>query len=173
MNATAVAEPSTTMRELIEENRRLAERLENLTLDLEQYRQAAQNVQEQIAAARQEVEAQFQDQIAQLQQQLTQLQAEKTEQINIYQQQLRQQEKIPLLTTQGSVELITRFISQLRESMTNFQLKTGDIKLKVAFGQVGDYRGLVIPTIDSQPQIVEQLQEITLQFDRNVLNPSN
>ena len=170
MNTTAAAEPPTNIRGLIEENRRLTERLENLILDLEQYQRAAQNVQERIAAVRQEVEAQFQNQIAQLQQQLTQLQAEKTEQINIYQQQLRQQEKIPLLTTQGSVELITRFIGQLSESMTEFQLKTGNIKLKVAFGQVGDYRGLVVPTIDSQPQIVEQLQEITLQFDRNVLN---
>jgi chromosome segregation ATPase len=153
--------------QLIEEDRRLAAQIEIMTSDLDVMRVAAEEAKAGLGAARVETEARVRaeltDQIKAVQDQRDSLQT----QLNMVVKQLGEQGKTPLLPADKVAEMLNGLVDQMQGGFGGLRIREGEVKLKVGFGAVGDLGGFVIPTIDSPPELRENLQEVTFRFDRS------
>lgn len=72
-----------------------------------------------------------------------------------------------MLPTSEVAELVDSLIGDFSSRMPGLGIRDGELRLKVAFGRVGDQAGLVLPTPTSPAPVLNSLQDITLRFDRS------
>lgn len=149
---------------LIDENRRLAEQLKTYQADLEYLQKIVVETQAKIETVRQETQASFLSQIEELQ---NELEVEK-KQNRLFQSQLKQSSKVPVMTAAKTSQLIDHFTGQLRNNLHGLSLKESEIKLKVAFAEVDGQEGFVIPTADNSSKI--ELHEISIRLADDLLS---
>ncbi len=157
---------------LVEENRRLAERLEAVTADLESYREAALGREEAVRVARQETEAALRAEFAKVERKRAAEQRRLEAQIASLEGQVREQGKVLHLPPERVAELVNGLVSQLRAGMPGMRLREGELRLQVGFAGTGEQAGFVVPTPDSGPEIKDSLHEVVFRFDRLVEPPS-
>jgi len=156
---------------LIEENRRLAERLEAATADLEPYREAALGREEAVRKAQQETEAALRAEFAQVERKRTAEQRRLEAQIASLEHQVREQGKVLHLPPERVADLVNGLVDQLRAGMPGMRLREGELRLQVGFAGTGEHAGFVVPTPDSGPEIKDSLHEVVFRFDRLVELP--
>lgn len=148
---------------LIAENRRIAAQLESVMTDFETFRDAALKAEAAIKQAREETDKAVR---AELEGQFAADRARLEKQVLTLTSQLQEQGKTPLISPESAARLVDDFVKRLREGLGGLRVKDGEIKLKVAFGQVGEHTGFVIPTAESDPELKENLHEVVLHFDQ-------
>ncbi len=152
---------------LIQENRKLADSLSKVDHDLELFRERAEKAAEAIQAAKQKITAELNAahaaELKGLQGERAQLESE----LALLSQQLKQEGKVPLLPPEKVANLMGDLVDRLGGQMPGMKLRTGEMKLKVAFGAAGDISGFVVPTPDSKSEIKDSLHEVTFHFDRS------
>lgn len=156
---------------LLAENQRLAALLDNAETETKTLRDVAAAASADIAAARAETDKAVR---AELGAELTRLRTEQAglqTQLNTANLQLKEQGKTPVLPAEKVAGLVNELVGHFQTNFTGLRISDGELSLKVGFGAVGESGGFVIPTTDSTPEIRENLQQITLRFDRGSLEP--
>lgn len=158
-----------TAAQLIAENRRLAAQIDALSGDLAVVMTVADEAKAGLDAVRAETEARVR---AELTASVQRVQAERdllSQQLVTANKQLLEQGKTPILPADQVAVLINDLVGKMQTNLSGMLVREGEVKLKVAFGAVGETGGFVIPTADSTPEIRENLQEVTFRFDRAAL----
>ncbi len=148
---------------LIAENRRIATQLKSVMADFETFRDAALKAEGAIKQAREETEKAVR---AELERKFTADKARLEKQVVTLTSQVREQGKTPLISADSAASLVDTFVKSMREGLGGMRVKDGEIKLKVAFGQVGEHTGFVVPTAESDKELKENLHEVVLRFDQ-------
>lgn len=164
-NALAQAEQVTA---LLAENRRLAEGLDASLADAEKLREVALKSSEEaktakaesVAAlkAKEKIEVDFRKSEAErksLQNRLT-----------AAEEQLKAKKITPILQSEEVAKLFGELIDNIRGGLGGVSVRSGEIKLKVAFSAAGNLRGFVVPTPQAGSEIKDNLHEITIRFDQ-------
>ena len=148
---------------LIAENRRIAAHLESVMADFEPFRDAALKAEGAIKQAREETEQAVR---AELEGKFAADKGRLEKQVLTLTRQVKEQGKTPLISPDSAANLVDTFIKKMRDGLGGLRVKDGEIKLKVAFGQVGDQTGFVIPTAESDKELKENLHEVVVRFDQ-------
>lgn len=159
--------------QLLDENRKLAEKLEKISGDLPILREATINAGKAIEAAQKEA-ADTQQKNSLLEKRLAEASTSRDRlqaQVEILTTQLKEQGKTPLLPADKVAELLEQLISHLSSGVSGLTFAGGEIKLKIGFGAAGESSGFLVPTPDSGPEIREVLNEIVIRFDRALSGP--
>ena len=155
---------------LIQENRKLAERLSTAGRDTALFREKAEKAAEDIKVARKETAekhiARYNADVGALKREKAELESE----MSLRNKQLARQGKVPLLPPEKVALLMGDLVERFGGRLPGMKLATGELKLKVAFGEAGDVSGFVIPTTDADPKIKENLHELTVRFDRAAID---
>ncbi len=161
---------SARLSEVLEENRKLAGQIDELSADLPRFRESALDAAEKIEAAQQEAASALQarneleSELKQMKPMMKRLES----QVTSLTMQLKGEGKTPLLPADQVATMLDQLLGQLRGKMSGLSVGSGEVRLKVCFGMVGDHQGFVIPTPDSGPEIKDCLQEIVVRFDRKI-----
>ena len=151
---------------LIKENRRLAESMSTVDGDLALFREKAEKAAEDIKIAEKRVTdrltATHNADVATLKGEKAELESE----LSLRTKQLATKGKVPLLPPEKVALLMGDLVKRFGGRMPGMKMRNGEIKLKVGFGDAGDVSGFVIPTTDADPEIKDNLHEMTVRFDR-------
>jgi chromosome segregation ATPase len=156
-----------TITELVNENRRLAAQIEAINGDLAVVMTVADEAKAGLEAARVEAETRIR---AELTGELERISSERdllNKQLVTANLQLKDEGKTPILPADQVAVLINDLVGKMQTNLSGLLVREGEVKLKVAFGAVGETGGFVIPTTDSTPEMRENLQEVTFRFDRS------
>jgi hypothetical protein len=159
---------ATQITALLAENRRLAESLEASLAEAEQLQAVAANfsaeaktAKAESAAAKQAKEksdsALKESETARnvLQSRLTAAEA-----------QLKEKRIPPILPAEEVAQLFGALLENIRSGLGGVSVRSGEVKLKVAFSGAGSVRGFVVPTPQASPDLKENLHEIIIRFDQ-------
>ena len=155
---------------LLEENARLATRLEEIAKDSEELRSAGVRLRDELDAAAKTSE-QAAAESAQLTKSLGEAVTERdaiAERLKIADAQLKTEAKTPILPAKDVARLIDGFVGELGTNLSGMAVREGEIKLQVAFGKVGASTGFVVPSADSPPEVRKDLHEVSIRFDREI-----
>jgi chromosome segregation ATPase len=153
---------------LIDENASLATQLEQATTDLESVRAAAEELKAKVDAEDAELR-EARAALDGLRRDLRLAQAERQrlgESLKLAQEQLTSRSQTPVLPAKDIARNVERLVSELGSNLPGMNVRNGELQLRVAFAQVGETTGFVLPSADSPPEVRENLHEITLRFDR-------
>jgi chromosome segregation ATPase len=170
--STEVEKLSKQIDALIEENRRLAERLDGVTADVASYRDTAQGREEAVRKARQETEAALRAEFAADEHEWATERRRLEAQVASLERQVEEQGKVLHLPPERVADLVNGLVSQLRTSMSGMRLREGELRLRVGFAGTSEHAGFVVPTSDSGPEIRDSLHEVVFRFDRLVGPPA-
>ena len=151
---------------LIQENRRLAESTHTVKRDLELFREKAEKAARDIQIARKETAVELNAKHAAERKKLRGEQAKLQSELSLATKQLKKEGKVPLLPPEKVADLMGDLVNRLGGQIPGMKMRTGEMKLKVAFGAAGDVSGFVVPTPDTGPDVKENLHEVTIRFDR-------
>ncbi len=152
---------------LIEENRGLSEQLENVSSDIESLGKVGEEARQAIDAARAQAREATEAR-ERLEGENRTLASERNTflaRAETAEAQLSEEGRISILPTEEVTRIVGDLVTDLRGSLPGLNVREGEIKLKVAFGGAGERSGFVIPTVESGPEIRENLNELTLRFE--------
>lgn len=163
---TAVA--ATQIEAVVAENRTLAARLEEAEADLERLRAEALALKQAADAAQARLSA---AEATAAEAQKVRATAEKqrddaTGSLAIANKQLAGEKITPVMPAADVAKLVDKLFVDLGTQLPGLSVRDGEMRLKVAFGQVGRDSGFVMPTATSPPEVRENLHELSLRFDR-------
>lgn len=159
----------TAIEPLLAENQRLAALVSAGETEAKALREVAAAASADIAAARAETDKAVRAELGAEITRLTTQQAALQTRLDTATTQLKQEGKTPVLPAEQVAGLVNELVGHFQTNFKGLQIRDGELALKVGFGAVGESGGFVIPTTDSTPEIRENLQEITLRFDRTSL----
>ena len=151
---------------LIQENRKLAVRAGMVERDLALFREKAETAAKDIQLARKETAAELNTAHTAERKKLLGDQAQLQSELSLLTKQLEKKGKVPFLPPEKVAELMGDLVNRLGGQMPGMKMRTGEMKLKIAFGAAGDVSGFVVPTPDIGPEVKENLHEVTIRFDR-------
>ena len=158
---------------VLAENQKLATQLDAVASDLERLQAAGAELRQQADAARAEL-AGVQDQLAKAQGEVGALTAERdqlAERVKVADDQLEGKEITPVLPPKDVAVLMDRFLNEVSSGLPGMVVRDGELRLQVAFGKVGRTAGFVVPSAESPDEILKNLHEVTIRFDRSVELP--
>lgn len=153
---------------VLAENAALAQRLDDATGDVEQLRSASLQLREQADAAQSELKG-TQEALAVAQRELGSLKNDRdglARSLALASEQLAGRGIEPVLPAADVAKLVDDLVVDLGSRLPGLAVRDGEMRLKVAFGKVGDASGFVVPSAASPPEILETLHELALRFDR-------
>lgn len=158
---------------VIAENTQLASSLEQATGDLEQVQAASLSLRKELDAAREELgvartqagEARAAAAAAEKAREAV------TESLELAQAQLAGEGIEPALPAKAVADLLDDLVGELGGSLHGLAVSEGELRLNVAFGKVGSRVAFVVPSADSTPELRDSTHDVTLRFDRGVLEP--
>lgn len=157
---------SEQLRRLVEENARLAEKLEasegardGLARGLAELREELELLQGQLREAAEAIAA-TEGRTRALQQERDRLQ----ESMALASSRLYEEGRPPVLSAAEVSSLVDRLLKNLGSQLSGMSVQEGELTLNVAFEKVGDQTGFVLPTVDSPPQSREGLHTISVRL---------
>lgn len=169
----AASETDDRLTALLEENAKLATRLEETATDGEQLRSAAVKLREELDASAKSLE-QVRSETAQLTESLGKTESERdhvAERLKLAEAQLKTETTTPILPAKEVARLIDGFVDEIGAGLPGMSVRDGEIRLQVAFGKVGSASGFVVPSADSPPDVRKSLHEVSVRFDRTIQPP--
>lgn len=158
---------------LLEENAKLATRLEEIAGDSAELRSVGLKLREELDASVKTLE-QAGSERAQLTETLGKAESERNglaERLKLAEEQLKTETTTPVLPAREVARLIDGFVGEIGSGLPGMVVRDGEIRLQVAFGQVGTAAGFVVPSADSPPEVRRNLHEVSVRFDRTVVAP--
>jgi chromosome segregation ATPase len=152
--------------QLIAENRRLAESMGTVENDLKLFQEKAAKAAEDVKAAQEQTAARLNARHENEKQQLQNQQEQLQKQVTLLSKQLEEEGRVILMSPERVASLMGELVQQMDSQMPGMKLSTGEVKLKVAFGGVGEISGFAVPTPDAPAELRENLHEVTIRFDR-------
>ena len=152
---------------LIDENARLAARLDGVAADSERLQGAASRLREQLDEAEASLRAATSDQKA-LTRSLQQAESDRdrlAERLKLADAQLGGK-AARVLPPKEVAMLIDQFVDEIGSGLPGLVVRDGEIKLQVAFAKVGRATGFVVPSADAPPEASRNLSEVAIRFDR-------
>ena len=159
---------ATQITALLAENRRLAESLDDCLAEAAQLQEMALKSREEAKSAQAEraaaLKAKERVEAA--------LKQSETERISVQNKltaaetQLKEKKITPILQSEEVAKLFGELLEKIRGGLGGVSVRSGEIKLKVAFSAAGNLRGFVVPTPQAGPEIKENLHEIIIRFDQ-------
>ena len=153
--------------ELIEENARLAARLDGMAADAERLEGVASRLRDQLDEANGSLKDAASEQKA-LTSSLRQAESERdrlAERVKLADAQLEGKAARVLPAREVAV-LIDQFVGEIGSSLPGLVVRDGEVKLQVAFAKVGRATGFVVPSADAPPEASRNLSEVAIRFDR-------
>ncbi len=158
---------------VLEENARLAGRLDELSADLERLRTAGTKLRDDLSAARVELK-QALSAGKQAERALQKADTERgrlTERLKLAEAQVKTKTTAPVLPAREVAKLIDGFVDEIGAGLPGMVVRDGEIRLQVAFGKAGQATGFVVPSADSPPEVRKNLHEVSVRFDRTLDEP--
>lgn len=158
---------------VVEENARLAGRLEELSADLERLQTAGTKLRDELSAAQGELK-QALAAGKQAERALGKADAERerlAERLTLAEAQVKAKATEPVLPAKEVAKLIDGFVDEVGAGLRGMVVRDGEIRLQVAFGKVGDATGFVVPSADSPAEVRKSLHEVSVRFDRTLEEP--
>jgi chromosome segregation ATPase len=162
-NEKDAREASSKLDAVVAENEKLATTLDEVTGDLEQLKGSAEKLRAALDAARAEVKKAKAAQ--------KQLSAAVTDRdridktLAIANKQLAGQKIDPVLPADQVAQMLNDLVVGLSTKLPGLAIRDGQMRLNVAFGNLGKDAGFVIPSADSPPELRENLHEVAFRFD--------
>ena len=153
---------------LIEENAKLAARLDGVATDSERLREAASSLREQLDEAKGSLKAAASDHKA-LTRSLQEAESERdrlAERLKLADAQLEGKTGARVLPAKEVAQLIDSFVDEMGSGLPGMVVRDGEIKLQVAFAKVGRATGFVVPSADAPTEVGRNLSEVAIRFDR-------
>lgn len=152
---------------LVEVNRKQAERIEEVSPELESLRRAGEEARQAAEAAREEARnaREARDRMAEVSRSLEEERDRLRARAETAEAQLKEEGRPPVLSRAEAVRIVVDLVENLRGSLTDLSVRDGELNLKYAYQGEGEPAGIVIPTVDSGPEIREILNELTLHFE--------
>ena len=158
---------------LLAENRTLADRLDEITADHERLETASAELRTKLEGAESELKN-AQAALATAQSKLTEVQTDQQQlasQLKIANEQLAGKGITPVLPAEQVAKLVDSFVGALDRGLPDLVVRDGEIRLQVAFAQVGRTTGFVVPSPGAPPEVRENLHDVAVRFDRSVELP--
>lgn len=153
---------------LLEENARLAARLDEIAADGDRLRAAAEKLRGELDRSRASLKQSAADG-KRLQSSLRKAEVERDrtgERLKLAEAQLKGKTTTPLLPAADVARLLDGFVEAIGSGMPGLAVREGEVRLQVAFGKVGSATGFVVPTADAPPEARKNLHEVAIRFDR-------
>jgi multidrug resistance efflux pump len=169
-----IANTTGQLEAVLAENAALAQRLEDVTSDLERIRSASLELRKEVDAARADLKN-AQSSLTRAQRELSVAQADRTnlaKTLALANEQLAGKSITPVLPATDVAKLVDGLVSDLGRGLPGLAIRDGEVRLKVAFGTIGETTGFVIPSAKSPPEMRENLHEVAVRFDRALLPPA-
>lgn len=151
---------------LLAENQRLAALLEGADKETKALRDATASANRDIEAARAETDKAVRTELGADIKRLISEQSRLQAQVETASAQLKQQGKTPVLPAGQVASLLNDLVGKFETNFSGLHIRDGELSLKVGFGAAGELGGFVVPSVDSTPEVRENLHEITLRFER-------
>lgn len=164
------AEAGPRLDELLEENRTLAARLDEVTSELEMLRTSALGLREQLDGARAELK-EAGGALRATERDLAKVGKERdalADRLKAAEAQVKAKGMTPLVPAAEVARLVDRLISEIGSGLPGLAVRDGEVQLRVAVGRVGRVTGFVLPTAESPPELRESLHDLKLRFDRTL-----
>lgn len=158
---------------VLAENAALAARLEETKADQERLQQASLELRGELDKARVEL-GRAQEALGGAQSDLEAAKAERdglAENLKVASEQLAGKEITPVLPAKEVAKLVDGFVTELGSGLPGMVVRDGEVRLQVAFAQVGQVGGFVVPSAESPPEVRQSLHEVSIRFDRSVELP--
>jgi len=158
---------------VLEENARLAKRLDELGADVERLRAAGTGLRDELTASRGELK-QAVSAGKQAERALQKAESDRdrvSERLKLAEAQVKAKTTAPVLPAKEVAKLIEGFVDEVGSGLPGMVVRDGEIRLQVAFGKVGRATGFVVPSADSPPEVRKSLHEVSVRFDRTLDGP--
>lgn len=158
---------------LVEENRGLAARLDELAGAVETVERGALEARKETDAAQKELAAARQA-AERAEGKLAEAEAARdraVERLGVVEEQLKAGGGEALLPAGEVAKLVDAFVGDLGGSLPGMVVRDGEIRLQVAFGKAGKASGFVVPTPESSAEVRQSLHELAVRFERGVELP--
>lgn len=172
-NEKDAREASSKLDAVVAENEKLATTLDEVTGDLEQLKGSAEKLRAALDAARAEVKK-ANGEAAAAQKQLSAAVTDRDridKTLAIANKQLAGQKIDPVLPADQVAQMLDDLVVGLGTKLRGLAIRDGQMRLNVAFGNLGKDAGFVIPSADSPPELRENLHEVAFRFDTAVDRP--
>jgi hypothetical protein len=163
------ARAATQIESVLAQNTELATQLDEVTSDLDALRAAslelrkrADDAEAKLAAAQASVAA---EQAARTKAEQERDRLAKT--LAVANEQLAGKAITPVIPAADVARLVDTLVADIGRNVPGLAVRDGEVRLKVAFGQVGRESGFVLPTATSPPETQANLHELALRFDRS------
>jgi ABC-type transporter Mla subunit MlaD len=154
---------------LLEENARLATRLDEIAADSERLRSAGTRLREQLDETKRSLKQAVSDG-KRLARSLDKAESERdrvAERLKLADAQLKTDKTTPLLPAKEVAKLIDGFVEEIGGGLEGLTVREGEIRLQVAFGKAGRATGFLVPTADAPADVRKNLHEVAFRFDRS------
>jgi len=171
--AKGAADADGRLAAVLEENARLAGRLDELSADLERLRAAGTKLRDELSTARGELkQALAAGKTAERALGKADSERERlAERLKLAEAQVKTKNPAPVLPAREVAKLIDGFVEEVGLGLPGMVVRDGEIRLQVAFGKVGRVTGFVVPSADSPPDVRKSLHEVFVRFDRTLEGP--
>jgi predicted RNase H-like nuclease (RuvC/YqgF family) len=153
---------------LVEENAKLAARLDSIDADSQRLRAAAVKLREQLDEATASLKAAASEE-KKLTRSLREAESERDrlgERLKLTEAQLETEATTPILPAKEVATLIDNFVGEIGAGLPGMVVRDGEIKLQVGFAKVGRATGFVVPSAGAPPDASMNLHEVAVRFDR-------
>lgn len=153
---------------VLAENKALAARLDEATADLERLKAASLDLRTQLDAEQAELKG-VREALDAAEGQLTEALSARDEvagQLKIANEQLAEKGITPVLPAEQVAKLLDSLVGAFDRGLPDLVVRDGEIRLQVAFAQVGDELGFVVPSPGAPAEIRESLHQVALRLDR-------
>lgn len=155
---------------LLEENVKLATRLDEIATDAERLRSAGVKLREELDATKKSLKEALSES-KRLTRLLGKAESERdrvAERLTLADAQLKTKTTTPVLPAKEVAKLIDAFVDEIGSGLPGMVVRDGEIRLQVAFGKVGQASGFVVPSADAPPDVRKNLHEVSVRFDRTL-----
>jgi septal ring factor EnvC (AmiA/AmiB activator) len=158
---------------VLAENQALAARLEEARADLDRLQAASLELRTQVDSAQNELKS-AQEALATTEGKLADIHAERDDVVNqlkVANEQLAGKGITPVLPPAKVAELVDGFVGEFDRGLPGLALREGEVRLQVAFAQVGEEAGFVVPSPGAPAEVRENLHEVAVRFGRSIELP--
>ena len=156
---------------LLDENAKLAARLDEIAADGAKLRAAGVKLREELTQTKKSLQ-QTGAESKRLQSSLTKAETERerlSERLKVADAQLKSSSTTPILPAKEVAKLIDGFMEEMGTGLPGLSVREGEIRLQVAFGKAGRATGFVVPSADAPADVRKNLHEVAFRFDRSLV----
>jgi chromosome segregation ATPase len=167
------AAAATQLESVLAENRTLASRLDEISVDIEQLRSESLALKERADAATGRLKTAEESAVA-AQRARAAVEKERDDlakSLGVARAQLAGEKITQVIPAADVAKLVETLVADIGTHLSGLDVREGEMRLKVAFGKVGRESGFVLPTAESPPELRENLHELSLRFDRPLEQP--